>query len=235
MNKKPGMFSRFRRAATLVRVGLAARRLRKARGDDNRRVAQQALAAQLADARGVPMKIGQFIATVRPDSGLEQLTRGTEPLPLDAVLPLLDEILGHDHRELFSDFPPAAAAATLGQVHRARLHDGREVAVKLQYPDIADAVETEMKLAGLVPSAGPARRWNFDLDGYIETLRSNMRRELDYMDEARRQHEFRAAVQTEGLVVPEVLAEHCRPAMLVQSWEVGDELEQARAWPCATG
>lgn len=230
MSRKPGMFSKFRRAATLVKVGFAARRLRKARGEENRRIAQQALAALLADARGVPMKIGQFIATVQPGSGLDQLTRGIEPLPLETVLPLLDEILGHDHRALFREFLPASAAATLGQVHRARLQDGREAAVKLQYPDIAEAVEAEMKLAGLVPSVGPARRWNFDLGGYVETLRANMWRELDYLDEAQRQHDFRAAVQSEGLVVPEVLAEHCRPAMLVQSWEDGDGLEQAAAW-----
>lgn len=225
------MLSRFRRAATLVRVGLAARKLRKARGEENRRIARQALAALLADARGVPMKIGQFIATVQADSGLDQLTRGIEPLPLESVLPLLDESLGHDHRELFSEFAPAAAAATLGQVHRARLQDGRVVAVKLQYPDIAEAVESEMVLAGLVPKAGPARRWDVDLAGYLEALRTNMHHELDYLGEAGRQLAFRGGVQAEGLVVPEVLPELCRPTLLVQGWEDGEPLEVATGWP----
>ena len=146
------------------------------------------------------------------------------------MLPVLQEGLGRPVEEVFSSIDESEAAASLGQVHHAVLLDGTEVAVKLRYPDICDAVDAEMRLAGLVPGVGPAKKWGFDLGAYKTALKLNMDRELDYRNEAQRQERFRQGNQVAGLVVPRVYDEWCSSGVLVQSWESGQRLKALQDW-----
>lgn len=177
------------------------------------------------------MKIGQLLADPTTDDPLRSLLSGIDALPFDELRPAIERSLGRSLEDVFSAFERAAVAASLGQVHRATLHTGDDVAVKVQYPFIADAVEAELRLAGLVPGIGPVHKWGFDLDGYRRVLRDNMRHELDYRSEAQRQERFAREVRVNGLVVPEVFGRWCSERLLVQSFEAGAALDEATNWP----
>lgn len=175
------------------------------------------------------MKIGQVLAGAAEGGAYQELVTGIPPLPLSELH--LGDSLGRPWSELFERVDEPGVAASLGQVHRARSREGEDLAVKIRYPDIGRAVEAEMRIAGLLPAAGPVRRWGFDLSGYKAMLRRNMSRELDYLSEAARQADFAARVPVPGLVVPRVHIGRCREGVLVQSWEEGDALETVVDWP----
>jgi predicted unusual protein kinase regulating ubiquinone biosynthesis (AarF/ABC1/UbiB family) len=220
-----------KKALQVAKIGLAARRISKARTASDKAQAREALSALFSDAKGVTMKVGQLLAGQGADNEYADLVTGITPLPLEEIKPLVSECLGQPIDEVFSEFDPSEAAASLGQVHHARLKDGREVAVKVRYPGIADAVDAELKLAGLMPGLGPVKKWGFDLDGYKTTLNSNMDRELDYTGEAARQSEFADKVQVPGLVVPKVHQDYSTDGILVQDWQAGLRLADISGWP----
>lgn len=224
-----GFAATMRRALDLWRVARAARRALVA-PERERAAARRALAGLMADARGVPMKVGQFLSTLEESGAFDELAQGVSPEPVETMLACVAEALGRDPAEVFDDFDPEGVAASLGQVHRARLRDGALAAVKIRYPGIGAAVDAELRLASLLPGMGPVRRWGFDVDAYRRALRENLDRELDYVGEARRQGRFRAAAAP-GIVVPEPFLDLCRPGVLVQRWEDGVPLEAAARWP----
>jgi len=223
----------FDRGVRAAKIGFAVRNLRKADAPEVREQARRALAAQFADSRGVTMKFGQLMAAGEGGEAFRDLVGSIEPLPLAEMLPVLETELGKPADQVFAELHESEHAASLGQVHRGTLHDGREVAVKIQYPFIAGAIDAEMRLFGLMPGVGPVRKWGFDLEGYKCALKENMARELDYRNEAERQTRFRDAVRVPGLVVPEVLVEHTTARVLTQAWESGVPLARAASWPVA--
>lgn len=232
MNIKRGL-NTAGRAMQIGRIAVAAHKAGKAQGEE-RDAAKRALANLMADARGVPMKVGQFLADRDTGDAFDQLVKTVPAVSLDAMLPEIETHLGRPVEEVFESIDESFAAASLGQVHKARLLDGTEVAVKVRYPDIAAAVEAELRLAGLMPGVGPAKKWGFDVISYKTLLKNNMDRELDYRSEAQRQQEFRDRVRVPGLVVPRVFPDLCGEGLLVQSWETGGPLEQAASWPVET-
>lgn len=219
-----------RRVHLWGKMAREAVRSQRARSDEERALAQSRLADLFVEARGGTMKIGQFLASLPGRDQLDRVVASIEPRPLAEILPVIEAELGPRFRAI-AELEEASAAASLGQVHRATLDDGRVVAVKVQYPEIAKAVAAELRLAGLMPGLGPVRRWGFDLGEYKQALADNMDRELDYRTELERQAEFRATVKLEGLVVPDVVPELSSPRVLVQSWEDGVSLHQLRSWP----
>jgi predicted unusual protein kinase regulating ubiquinone biosynthesis (AarF/ABC1/UbiB family) len=154
------------------------------------------LVKQLGQMRGAAMKIGQVLSTVEftaiPESEREEfkatlasLRDDVPPLPFKAIEKLLKEELGEPVTRAFSDFEPEAfAAASIGQVHRAVTTDGREVAVKVQYPGIAEAVETDLRnlqmLFPLIRRLAPG----LDVKALAGELRERIADELDYEVEA---------------------------------------------------
>jgi hypothetical protein len=204
--------------------------LRRADSEETRQAARRALSLQMADARGLPMKIGQVLAGMDDDSDFVTLISSVEPWPLEKIIPVLEAAWACPIHEVLADIEESTAAASLGQVHRARLHNGQVVAIKVQYPDIADAIAAEMRLSGLMPGLGPVKRWQFDLDAYRQTLADNMDHELDYGHEMRAQQAFAAAVRVPGLCVPPVFETWCRRNVLVQAWCDGKRLATAATW-----
>jgi predicted unusual protein kinase regulating ubiquinone biosynthesis (AarF/ABC1/UbiB family) len=218
------------RATLLARVAWRSRQAARARTADGRARARAALFDLLGEARGLVLKAGQVAGRA---AGLD---RSVPPRPLEQLLPTLAAGLGTDPGELFQGIEADGRAASLGQVHRARLRRSTEtgtvrtVAVKIRYPDIRRAVEAELRIAGLVPGAGPMRTWGFDLEAYKRFLGDDLRTELDYRAEAERQEAFRDAVRVRGLVVPEVISHLCGDGVLVQAWEGGEPLDRVADW-----
>jgi len=221
----------FNRGVIAARVGLATHRLRNSDNDAERRKARRALAALFADARGVTMKFGQLMASGADDNTFKDLIGSIEPQPLSRMRRVIEQELGRRIEDVFVSLDESSAAASLGQVHRGVLKDGRVVAVKVQYPSIKDVVDSEMRLFGLMPGVGPVRKWGFDLEGYKSAIKTNMDRELDYCDEARRQEHFRKNLRVAGLVIPRVLTEFGGQRILVQDWQDGVTLDEAATWP----
>jgi predicted unusual protein kinase regulating ubiquinone biosynthesis (AarF/ABC1/UbiB family) len=155
----------------------------------------QAFAAQLKDMGPTYVKFGQVLST-RPDivppeyiAALESLQDQVEPFPSADVERILEEELAVRISKAFSSFESKPlAAASLGQVHRAALRDGREVVVKVQRPDVREQVRKDLEVFGDIATAleehtAIGRKMN--LVGAIEQARITLMSELNYLQEAR--------------------------------------------------
>lgn len=220
----------FKRLAQLFHIGYAAKKVRASQSEIEKLLAQRALAALLADARGVSMKVGQLFASFEGNSPFQSLTDNVPALPLKVMFPVLEKSLGYSPKKVFKNIQPATAAASLGQVHLAELKDGTPVAIKIRYPDIANAVNAELKLANLLPNMSKAKEWGFDLNAYKQTLFDTLQRELDYRSEARRQIYFREAVRVPRLEIPNVYEELSSDCVLVQSRATGMTFPEIIDW-----
>ena len=220
----------FKRLTQLFRIGWATKKVRSSQSETEKLLAQRALVSLLADARGVSMKIGQLFAAVEGGSEFQSLTDNVPALPLSKMLPILKKSLQQSPKKIFKNIQPAVAAASLGQVHLAELHDGTPVAIKIRYPDIAAAVEAELKFAGLLPSVGKVQQWGFDLSAYKQTLHNTLQRELDYRSEAMRQIYFRKNVSVPRLEIPHVYEEYSNDCVLVQSRATGVTFPEIIDW-----
>jgi len=220
----------FKRLTQLFRIGYATKKVRVSQSETEKLLAQRALAALLADARGVSMKVGQLFASFEGNSPFQSLTDNVPALPLKVMLPVLEKSLSSSPKKFFKNIQPATAAASLGQVHLAKLKDGTPVAIKIRYPDIADAVNTELKLANLLPNVSKAKEWGFDLNAYKQTLFDTLRNELDYRSEARRQIYFREKVRVPRLEIPKIYEELSSDCVLVQSRVTGMTFPEIIDW-----
>jgi predicted unusual protein kinase regulating ubiquinone biosynthesis (AarF/ABC1/UbiB family) len=220
-------------------------------GDDaaafHTRTAQR-YAELLGHSKGALMKAGQMLSfsevnpAVREDfqpiyrQALARLREGAPPMAPGLARSVLERELGRSTDEVFAefDFEPLAAAS-IGQVHAARLHDGREVAVKLQYPDVAQAIAADLANAELLSTfvslaigfLSP-RRVRFDLHGMAREMGVRIAEELDYRVEAANQMEFAANYRGHPFIhIPEVVPELCAERVLTQ------ELVRGRNWSSA--
>ena len=195
--------------------------------------------AVLGELKGGAMKVGQALSVFEagmPDKyaepfreALTKLQSEAPPLPADEVEKVLDAQLGLKWRERFAKFDgQAAAAASIGQVHRAVWSDGREVAVKIQYPGADEALRSDLKqLRRLAPLLRPLNPGT-DVKGVIDELYESTVSELDYRLEADTQRVFAAEFAGDPLIrVPSVLAS--APKVLVTEWANGRALSKIAA------
>lgn len=217
-----------------------ARDVQRLRSSHNEHVAAQVrkhLIARMGKMRGLPQKLGQMLSlsdggSLDDDAVAAQyatLQEQAEPLPLDVVRPVMESQWGCQLEDIVREIDPEAHAASLGQVHRAQLHDGREVAVKVQYPGIHEAVMADLKFLGwLSVPVGNLKR-GFDLGAYRQTILEDLERELDYCQEARQQNAFASWAEREPwLVVPSVVDELSGRTVLVTEWQEGEHWNSVR-------
>lgn len=170
------------------------------------------LVAGMTYLRGAIMKVGQALATyprLVPDEltdALASLHFEAEPMHFSLLRELVRTELGGDPEDLFAEFDRTAfAAASLGQVHRARLRDGRPVAVKIQYPDMGRTVRSDLRnlQAALAPMR-LARDWR-NVRDQIREIGRKLEEETDYLHEAELLESARRAFREEdGILVPRV-------------------------------
>lgn len=218
---------------------LGRRALGRGDGDLSEELADQAaeqVFAVLGELKGGAMKVGQALSVFEagmPDKyaepfreALTKLQAEAPPMPAAEVERVLDAQLGLRWRERFAEFNgDAAAAASIGQVHRAVWSDGREVAVKIQYPGADEALRSDLRqLRRLAPLFRPLNPGT-DIRGIIDELYDSTVSELDYRAEADTQRVFSAAYRDDRLFrVPSVLASS--PKVLVTEWVDGRALSR---------
>ncbi|MFT4702398.1 MAG: putative unusual protein kinase regulating ubiquinone biosynthesis (AarF/ABC1/UbiB family) [Bradymonadia bacterium] len=189
------------------------------------------IAETLGELKGAAMKIGQM-ASIGSDilprelsDALTKLQKKAPPMPYEAIAAQIERELGSAPELLFESFERTPfASASIGQVHRARVDDGREVVVKVQYPGVDESVDSDLahlKLAlrasGLVNKAHRA-----GLGRVFEELRERLHEELDYTLEAANVRQFRAFhADHEGIVVPDVVGERSAQRVLTMTYEPG--------------
>ncbi|MEY9871858.1 putative unusual protein kinase regulating ubiquinone biosynthesis (AarF/ABC1/UbiB family) [Streptacidiphilus sp. MAP12-33] len=190
----------------------------------------------LGELKGGAMKFGQALSVFEaalPEevagpyrAALTKLQEAAPPMPAASVHHALAERLGPDWRELFTSFEDKpAAAASIGQVHRAVWHDGREVAVKVQYPGAGDALLSDLtQLSRVARLIGPLIP-GLDVKPLIAELRNRVTEELDYALEAESQavHAEEFAGDPE-IRVPAVV--HHADQVLVTEWLEGVPLSE---------
>ncbi len=190
------------------------------------------LTAALGGLKGPLMKVAQILSTV-PDLLPEEYTAQLMQLQTNApamgwpfVKRRMNAELGPDWLKRFASFEhEAAAAASLGQVHRAESHDGRALACKLQYPDMASAVEADLRQLKIIFSI--YRRYDRAIDPsniHLE-LMERLREELDYRREARNMALYAAMLRDEpGVQAPEPLPELSSDRLLTMTWLDGEPI-----------
>ena len=186
----------------------------------------------LGGLKGPLMKVAQLMSTI-PEAlpkeyvaELAQLQSNAPPMGWPFVRRRMATELGADWPSRFGDFGrEAAAAASLGQVHRAVAHDGRELACKLQYPDMTSVVEADLKQLKLAFAIYARYDPSVDTSEIHEEIAERLREELDYGLEARHARLYAELLKDEARVhVPDVVPELSTGRLLTMSWLEGRRL-----------
>ena len=199
----------------------------------------------LGQMKGAAMKLGQFASFIDTEfipeeyreiyqEQLAKLRTDAPAMPWEKVVKVLEEEYdGEPLDELFADFEQEAfAAASIGQVHRAELLDGRRVAVKIQYPGIAEVLDADLRNAGTVVRLARALAPGLDAKAIAHEIRERVLEELDYEYEAQNQRSFARAYRDHPFVyVPDVLTRLSRRRVLVTEYVEGMQFEQVKQLP----
>jgi predicted unusual protein kinase regulating ubiquinone biosynthesis (AarF/ABC1/UbiB family) len=198
-----------------------------------RRTADQ-LFAVLGELKGGAMKFGQMLSLMEsamPEelaapyrAALTKLQDSAPPMPASTVHTILSRELGKRWRDRFAEFDDLpAAAASIGQVHRGILMDGREVAVKLQYPGAADALRADLRQLGRFARTFGTFVPGLDMKPLVAELQERIGEELDYDREAQAQQQYADAFKDhDEFVVPRVIKHS--PSVIVSEWIEGRPL-----------
>ena len=193
------------------------------------------LTEQLSKLRGAAMKLGQMISLDAGDLLPAELTAimarlrdSAHYMPPSQLNQVLMAEWGKDWRKRFARFEATPiAAASIGQVHRAQLHDGRLIAIKVQYPGVAasidadvDNVATLLRLSGLLPET-------LDIAPLLDEAKRQLREEADYIREAEQMRRYGALLaDNPAFIVPTPIAEFSSARILAMDFIAGSPIER---------
>ena len=210
--------------------------------------AAEGYAELLGRSKGALMKVGQMLSYTAVSSAvpgefqsiyqvaLARLRSEAPPMSAELARATLESELGAPLGRAFSEFDPEPlAAASIGQVHAARLHDGRAVAVKIQYPGVAEAIRADLGNAELLVSfiqlafgGLSSRRLNLDIRSMAREIGAHIEEELDYRREARNQARFAEQYRGHPFIhIPEVIGELSSGRVLTQDLVRGRDWSEA--------
>lgn len=210
-----------------VAARMATKRLFGSEGQADRNAMD--LAAALGGLKGPIMKVAQLLSTI-PDAlppeyaeELAKLQASAPPMGWSFVKRRMTAELGEAWQSHFAAFDrEPAAAASLGQVHKAILKSGERVACKLQYPDMQSAVEADLRQLGWAFSVHRRMRPPVDTSEIFIEIGDRIREELDYRHEARNLDLYRLILaETDDVRVPERYDVLCTKRLMTMSWLTG--------------
>ena len=188
----------------------------------------QMLTRELGQLKGSVMKVGQMLSMhgehlLPPEANavLKSLQSQSPPLEWAAIARVLERELGKERLSRLEVDPEPLAAASLGQVHRARL-DGRELVLKVQYPGVDEAIEGDIKTLKYVLSVSKLLPRGPRYDGLFEEVRSMLHQETDYAQELQATSRFRELLSDDPrYLLPEPVPEYSTPRVLALTYEEG--------------
>ena len=248
---------RVRRAAKVGRLaggqtarGYVTKAANLTRSADRRRAAaerRQLEAAEqifevLGQMKGAAMKVGQVASLLdtgafppefqeRVQAKLAELREAAPRVPFERMREVVEHDLGEPLESAFAEFgDEAVAAASIGQVYRARLHDGRDVAVKVQYPGVAQAVRADLQNLGLIMRVAKRIAPGMDAKAMTREIRERLTDELDYEHEAQQHRAFARSWRGHPFIfVPPVVTDLCSEHVLVSEWVDGKGFDEVTA------
>jgi len=193
----------------------------------------------MGDMKGAFMKFGQILSLMSgtlPDemrAQLATLQADAPPMSYDLVRGVIEREFGSPPERLFRRFEhEPVAAASIGQVHRARLHDGTLVAVKVQYPGVQEAIAHDLSNAGMLISMAGVFARGLDAQGIVRDLSDGIRGELDYLREAAWQQKFFDRFDGHAFIrIPRVYHEFTTRHVLTQEYIEGRPFSRAATLP----
>lgn len=191
----------------------------------------------LGQLKGASMKVGQILSTdpdlVPPEFSdlLSTLQRDAPPMTYTTVRAELEAAWDRRIEDVLATFDPEpVGAASIGQVHRGTLHDGRDVAIKVQYPGVVASLESDLKNLASLMKLARAVVDKERLDAYLDEVRTAVLEEADYQLEARNLTSFGARLaERDGVRAPAAVPEWTRANVLVMDFIAGDKLDEALA------
>ena len=253
---------RVRRAAKVGRLageqtarGYATKATNLGRSKEGRRAAaerRQVEAAEqifdvLGQMKGAAMKVGQVASFIdtgafppefqeRVQAKLAELRDAAPRVSFERMRKVVEDDMGQPLDEAFAEFEPeAVAAASIGQVYRARLHDGRSVAVKVQYPGVAQAVRADLQNLGLIMRVAKRIAPGMDAKAMTAEIKERLTDELDYEHEAQQHRAFARSWRGHPFIyVPAVVTELSTEHVLVSEWVDGIGFEEVKELERAT-
>jgi predicted unusual protein kinase regulating ubiquinone biosynthesis (AarF/ABC1/UbiB family) len=196
------------------------------------------LANTLGEMKGAVMKVGQIASQFKDvfpreiAEALAKLQKESPPMPFGVIERQIIAELGKPPAELFAHIDTRPfAAASIGQVHRARTHAGEDVVIKVQYPGVEDCVESDLKhLRMALKMAGLLKIDKDMLDGIFAEIRRSLIEELDYKEEAEHGRLFAEFHKNDPkIIIPRVYEEYTARRVLTMAYEPGDDISQIKA------
>ncbi|MFO7528014.1 MAG: AarF/ABC1/UbiB kinase family protein [Marinobacter sp.] len=221
-------------------AGQRARRMLSSENDEGARSESYTrMAGQIADTlgelKGAVMKVGQIASQTQDflprefSEALEKLQKEAPPMPFEVIVEQIESELGKPLGELYEYVQEAPyASASIGQVHRARLHDGTDVIVKIQYPGVDESCDSDLKqLRMTLRLGGLLKMPKESVDQLFAEIRERLREELDYENEARNIGLFREFHKDQQWVlIPAVIHSHSTRRVLTLELMEGDHVSQ---------
>jgi predicted unusual protein kinase regulating ubiquinone biosynthesis (AarF/ABC1/UbiB family) len=215
---------------------------RRAAAESRQMEAAEQIVEVLGQMKGAAMKVGQVASFIdtgtfppefqeRLQQKLGSLRDAAPSVSFERMRTVIEEDLDEPLEDAFAEFgEEAVAAASIGQVYRARLHDGREVAVKAQYPGVAQAVRSDLQNLGLIMRLAKRIAPGMDAKAMTREIRERLSEELDYEHEAQSHRAMARAWRGHPFIyVPDVLTRLCGEHVLVTEWVEGVGIEEVRA------
>ncbi len=200
--------------------------------------AAEQIVTALGTMKGAAMKLGQTMSFLDvgliPEEYREEFQRklgalrdAAPKVRFDDMRKVIESELDGPLKETFATFDPEpVAAASIGQVYRATLHDGRDVAVKVQYPGVGAAVRADMQNLGIILRLMKRIAPGLDVKGTAEEIRERIVEELDYELEAHNQRSLARIFKSHPfIVVPDVVTSLSRERVLVTDYVHGDNFD----------
>ena len=227
---------------------------RRAAADRRQLEAAEQIFEVLGNMKGAAMKVGQVASFVdtgafppefqeRIQRKLAELRDAAPRVPFDRMRAVVEDCIGQPLEEAFAEFgEEAVAAASIGQVYRARLREtgdspfsAREVAVKVQYPGVASAVRADLQNLGLIMRVAKRIAPGMDTKAMTREIRERLTDELDYEHEAQSHRAFARAWRGHPFIyVPPVVTRLSGEHVLVTEWVDGAGFEEVRELDRAT-
>ncbi len=247
------LLDRTNRTTELVKVGASTgaayvvHQAKRSVASDGRKVeldeafelkSAEQITAALGNMKGVLMKLGQMASFINdgfPEHLRDQLaTLQSDAPPMSAELAagVIRDELGGEPLKVFAEWDPKPlASASIGQVHRARLHDGTAVAVKVQYPGVEQAISADLANTSMITHMMGAVFKGLDVKPFVEELKLRVGEELDYKLEASRQRRFGEIFAGHPtIVVPKVFDEYSTAKVLTTALSDGIRFTDTKSW-----